>query len=220
MPIKSGTKPVLKSKDDFWVGDGADLECTIHASDGLGTTPDESFGTTTTSVSNRSAAQKWWHEDKKKRAAQEEVAKLQAQDSCSSEVMAKKQEIGNEVSVEREGNSMANFVSVQWDNIIDAYTVPIVSKIQMIWQIFWLRVTRGRPTRTITWDVDASNVLPRILINQLKQQKLPSLSEVQSLMSSHAKNYINLLQQRVCKFFFFLVWQWMSSIMSMSLIGL
>jgi len=64
--------------------------------------------------------------------------------------MAKKQEIGNEVSVEREGNSMANFVSVQWDNIIDAYTVPIVSKIQMIWQIFWLRVTRGRPTRTIT----------------------------------------------------------------------
>jgi len=73
MPIKSSTEPVLKSKDDFWVGDGADLECTIHAFDGLGTTPDESFGTTTTSVSNRSAARKRQREDKK-RAAKEQAA--------------------------------------------------------------------------------------------------------------------------------------------------
>jgi len=28
---KSGTKPVQKSNDDFWVGDGAGQECCNHA---------------------------------------------------------------------------------------------------------------------------------------------------------------------------------------------
>ena len=57
-PIKSGTEPVLKSKDDFWVGDGADLECTIRAIGKQGTTPAEFFGDMTIPVSNQSAAHK------------------------------------------------------------------------------------------------------------------------------------------------------------------
>jgi len=64
-PIKSGTKPVLKLKDDFWVGDGADLECTIHAIGKQGTTPAEFFGDMTIPVSNKSAARKQRREAKK-----------------------------------------------------------------------------------------------------------------------------------------------------------
>jgi len=58
IPIISGTKPVLKLKDNFWLGDGANLECTIHAFDGQGTTPDGYIGAMNTSESNWSAAQK------------------------------------------------------------------------------------------------------------------------------------------------------------------
>jgi len=64
-PIKSGTKPVLKSQDDFWVGDGADLECTIHAIDRQDTTPAEFFGEMTNPVSYQSEERK--NEDMKQR---------------------------------------------------------------------------------------------------------------------------------------------------------
>jgi len=50
-PVKSGTEPVLKSQDDFWVGDGADLECTIRVIDRQGTTPAEFFGEMTKNIS-------------------------------------------------------------------------------------------------------------------------------------------------------------------------
>jgi len=58
IPIKSGINPVLKSKDNFWLGNGADLGCTIQAFDGQGTTPNGSIGATYTSKSKQSAAWK------------------------------------------------------------------------------------------------------------------------------------------------------------------
>jgi len=94
MPIKSGTKPVLKSKDDFWVGDGADLECTIRAIDKQGTTPAEFFGDMTIPVSNKSAARKRRHEAKKISAWQQ-AAQTQAQKMPISNDMAMKQNFDN-----------------------------------------------------------------------------------------------------------------------------
>ena len=64
-PIKSGTKPVLKSKDDFWVGDGADVECNFHGIAKQGTNPAEFFGDMTVQVSSKSAARKRRCEAKK-----------------------------------------------------------------------------------------------------------------------------------------------------------
>jgi len=57
-PIKSGTEPVLKLKDDFWVGDGADVECNFHGIAKQGTNPAEFFGNMTVQVSSKSAARK------------------------------------------------------------------------------------------------------------------------------------------------------------------
>jgi len=112
-PIKSSTKPVLTLKDDFWVGDGADLECTIHAIDRQDTTPAEFFGEMTNPVNNQSAAQKQRREAKK-RAAQQPAAHTQAQEMPSSNDMAMKQNFDNNVSVEKE------------DIGTGAYCVPIL----------------------------------------------------------------------------------------------
>jgi len=122
-PIKSGTEPVLKSKDDFWVGDGADVECNFHGIAKQGTTPAEFLGDMTVQVSSKSAALKRRREARKvaaqQQAAQQQVAQQQAvqthvQERPSPNDIAIKQNVDNEVSVKKD------------DKDIGAYCVPII----------------------------------------------------------------------------------------------
>jgi len=122
-PIKSGTEPVLKSKDDFWVGDGADVECNFCGIAKQGTTPAEFLGDMTVQVSSKSAARKRRREARKvaawQQAAQQQVAQQQAvqthdQERPSPNDIAIKQNVDNEVSVKKD------------DKDIGAYCVPII----------------------------------------------------------------------------------------------
>jgi len=68
IPAKSSTEPVLKSNDDFWVGDGAGQECHICALDGQGTALGEDVLEMKSTVSKRSLACQQRCEERKKLA--------------------------------------------------------------------------------------------------------------------------------------------------------
>jgi len=76
IPAKSSTEPVLKSNNDFWVGDGAGQECHICALDGQGTALGEDVFEMKSTVSKRSLACQHRCEEKK-RVAWEAAASIQ-----------------------------------------------------------------------------------------------------------------------------------------------
>jgi len=127
-PVKSGTESDLTSKDDFWLGDGADSECTIRAIDQLGTTPADFFGVITNPVSSKSAARKRRREARKmaarQQAAQQQAAQQQAAEQQALQIHDQERPSLNDIAIKQ---NVDKEVSVKKDDKdIGAYCVPII----------------------------------------------------------------------------------------------